>query len=364
MATKYKIKRSDFWYVSYIDTAGRRVQKSLGTKNKEIAEEKRREIEQDLARGRLNLPVRSRHSSLTAAVDEYLTVCRANHADRTYVADKAAMGQFRAFAEGRGVSSLPEVTLQLLEEFKIHRRATVSQASVNHDIKVVKTFVNRMVAERKLPESPFRDPAGKNLLKKLVVVKKPPRFFEMEEISRLLSTESRPRWRAIITVALNTGLRKGEIQNLTWDKSIDFTNRQILVVEDGSFRPKGRRIRSVPMTESCEAALRGLDRRGRYVFGVRGDKPFINNFNKQFSEILTRAKIQGGSPHTLRHTFAAHLCMAGVPLRTVADYLGHSETDVTELYGNLSPHHRNSAIRALPYASISGSEGTPDQTRS
>ena len=51
--------------------------------------------------------------------------------------------------------------------------------------------------------------------------------------------------------------------------------------------------------------------------------------------------------HTLRHTFASHLCMRGVPLRTVQEYLGHSDIRTTMRYAHLAPDHKNDAIKVL-----------------
>jgi len=56
------------------------------------------------------------------------------------------------------------------------------------------------------------------------------------------------------------------------------------------------------------------------------------------------------SVHSLRHTFASHLIMAGVPIKTVQVLLGHKSISTTlDIYGHLSLEHIALAINRLPY---------------
>ncbi len=62
---------------------------------------------------------------------------------------------------------------------------------------------------------------------------------------------------------------------------------------------------------------------------------------------MKKAEIEDFCFHDLRHTFASHLVMAGVPLLTVAELLGHKSIDMTKRYSHLSPNHKAAAVRVL-----------------
>jgi Phage integrase family len=62
---------------------------------------------------------------------------------------------------------------------------------------------------------------------------------------------------------------------------------------------------------------------------------------------LKQAGIDGFTWHSLRHTFASRLVMAGVPLRTVQELLGHQSASMTLRYAHLSPEHQLDAVRKL-----------------
>lgn len=57
-----------------------------------------------------------------------------------------------------------------------------------------------------------------------------------------------------------------------------------------------------------------------------------------------RAKLSGVTPHTLRHTSASRLVMAGVDLRTVQELGGWKELKMVERYSHLSPKHKADAV--------------------
>jgi integrase len=66
-----------------------------------------------------------------------------------------------------------------------------------------------------------------------------------------------------------------------------------------------------------------------------------------FRAACRRAKLDGVVFHTLRHTFASRLVMAGTDLVTVKELLGHSSLDMVLRYAHLSPGHMQAAVQRL-----------------
>ena len=67
-------------------------------------------------------------------------------------------------------------------------------------------------------------------------------------------------------------------------------------------------------------------------------------FRKAFSGVLTAAKVKGFRFHDTRHTFASRLVMAGVPLNTVRELMGHASLEMTLRYAHLAPDNLQAAV--------------------
>lgn len=93
-------------------------------------------------------------------------------------------------------------------------------------------------------------------------------------------------------------------------------------------------------------------RQGEYVFCDENGKPCVNIQNG-FKAACRRARITDFRFHDLRHTFASHLVMVGVNLRTVQELMGHKDIKMTMRYSHLSPEHRQEAVGLLDL-SLSG----------
>jgi len=101
---------------------------------------------------------------------------------------------------------------------------------------------------------------------------------------------------------------------------------------------------TVPLNSVVRTALDQLKRTATLdmVFG-RG------SIGKAFRKACTVAEIKVVTPHTLRHTFASRLVMAGVDLRTVQELGGWRSLALVERYSHLSPQHKAKAIERLAH---------------
>ncbi len=83
-----------------------------------------------------------------------------------------------------------------------------------------------------------------------------------------------------------------------------------------------------------------------------GGKP-AQSIKTGFYKAAADAGLKGISPHTLRHTAAVHLAAAGVPMSKIAQYLGHSNTSVTErVYARFAPDHMRAEAEILDFDKV------------
>lgn len=180
-------------------------------------------------------------------------------------------------------------------------------------------------------------------------------FLTIEESAKLVAHAEAGRWQTMVVLSLNTGLRIGELCGLSWD-CVQWSN-STLVVRQNVYRgqigtPKGGRTREIPLNADALGALRNLPRRldVPWVFPQK-DGNYIRNPQHTAAEAIRRqAKRAGLRPigwHTLRHTFASHLVMAGVPIRAVQELLGHESLEMTLRYSHLAPSTKQDAVRVL-----------------
>jgi len=164
------------------------------------------------------------------------------------------------------------------------------------------------------------------------------RWLTQEEIARLLDACGKSRnkeLRAAVVIALNTGLRLGELLGLNWIY-VDLS-RGVIRLE---ITKSGRR-REVPLNGDSYRALVSLAPKseGR-VFQTRFIKTAYNN-------AVATAKLDDVNFHTLRHSFASWAMMRGVTPKELQELLGHASLAMTMRYAHLAPEHLRTAVGRL-----------------
>ncbi|MDO9622366.1 MAG: tyrosine-type recombinase/integrase [Pseudomonas sp.] len=151
--------------------------------------------------------------------------------------------------------------------------------------------------------------------------------------------------RPLVVTSINTGMRRGEVFNLTWT-DIDLKNK-IITVE--GVTSKSGQTRHIPMNKEVAETLTRWNKQSNgqgFVFPGKDGKR-IDNVTKSWAGLLALAKIEAFRWHDLRHTFASKLVMAGVPLNTVRELLGHSDLTMTLRYAHLAPDSKASAVELI-----------------
>jgi integrase len=190
------------------------------------------------------------------------------------------------------------------------------------------------------------------------------RFLSTEECGTLLNACDK-HLKPIVIMAMNTGMRKGEILSLKWD-NVDLNSGFILL--DSGMTKNGER-REIPINATLRTTLqelfKGTSDRPRRIdvtnvfYRVVYDDPtekakstgkaFVN-VQKSFSAACRRAKLKDFRFHDLRHTFASQLVMAGIDITTVKELLGHKTLTMTLRYAHLAPSHKVKAVDILDHA--------------
>jgi integrase len=185
-------------------------------------------------------------------------------------------------------------------------------------------------------------------------------FLDFSEAERLIAA-SHQQERTMVTVAIRTGLRVGELVALRW-ADVDLVARKLTVRQrwyKGKFAtPKGGRTREVPLSAQTVAELTAQKAR---TF-MRGDLVFLSDAGKllkpqraykRLLRLCRKAGIKSVSYHDLRHTFASHLVMRNVvPLKQVQEWMGHQSITQTEKYAHLAPGANTLAIDHLDGATL------------
>ncbi|MQA55642.1 site-specific integrase [Pseudomonas piscis] len=149
----------------------------------------------------------------------------------------------------------------------------------------------------------------------------------------------------LVLVSLNTGMRRGELFDLKWSE-VNFQTKTITVA---GATTKTSDTRHIPMNKEAVAVLEGWKkqaRKSRYVFpSQEGGR--LEDVKSAWLKLLERANIEGFRWHDMRHDFASRLVMAGVPLNTVRDLLGHADIKMTLRYAHLAPGTKAAAVELI-----------------
>jgi integrase len=159
-----------------------------------------------------------------------------------------------------------------------------------------------------------------------------------------------------------TGLRKGELLALRW-KDVDWTAARIRVRQNyvrGEFgTPKSKRsTRSVPMADDVAGELDRLFQGSRWQGD--GDLVFAHptsggplpkaNVTRRMRSALKVARLDHAHRfHDLRHTFGTRMAAAGVPLRTLQEWMGHRDLATTQIYADYAPSEREADMIAAAF---------------
>ena len=238
-----------------------------------------------------------------------------------------------AWAREFGNRPLGQITREEIEAWRRERMTTSRPATINRDLSRLRRMFSLAVEWGLLEESPMQG------IKFLRENNARTRYLSLEECQRLIASCMAPHIRAMVSVALHSGMRLGEILNLRW-YDLDFSSGFILVRDS-----KNGESRHVPMDATLFALFRAYPHRPStdLVFSSSSGGHIVD-VRTGFQNACKRAGLIDLHFHDLRHTFASQFVMSGGDLYILKEILGHKSITMTQRYAHLSPTYKIKAI--------------------
>lgn len=266
-----------------------------------------------------------------------------NTSENTEMSYRRDLDKVRKFMESRGTREVYAISSQDLKDYVSYLEdSKFAAATVSRNIAALKAFYHFMLQEGYVAEDLSES------LKAPKIEKKVPEILSPEEVVRLLEqpsgdTPKEIRDKAMLELLYATGIRVTELITLR----LSDVNMQmgVILCRDRS------KERVIPFGAAARSAL------VKYLDGTRdamlenktSDMLFANcsgqpmsrqGFWKLIKHYAKKAEIKADiTPHTLRHSFAAHLVENGADLRSVQEMLGHSDISTTQIYANMNHSH-------------------------
>ena len=248
-----------------------------------------------------------------------------------------------------GISDVEHVTSTNLNSYVLYlEKQGLSTATVSRNVASMKAFFHYVYYKRRIDSDPTET------IKAPHIEKRVPGILSMEETVQLLEQPSGTspkelRDRAMLELLYATGMRVSELISLKMTDLNLILN--YVVCSDGE------KERVIPFGDNARQALERYLKSGRaqllkdidsgYLFvNCSGNVMSRQGFWKLIKQYAAKAGIVADiTPHTLRHSFAAHLVQNGADLKAVQEMLGHSDISTTQVYLNMSADRVRSVYR-------------------
>ncbi len=289
------------------------------------------------------------------AVSEFITYLHnvKKASDNTRQSYQRDLKKLIAYLNSCGIDKPGDVSDKKLKEYvEKMLEGGAKPSSVSRSIASIKAFFHYMYSEGRVS----RDPSL--MLKAPRIEKKYPEILTPEEVVRLLEqpkgdTPKDIRDKAMLELLYATGIRVTELINL----EISDVNLKMSYLSCS----EGNKERVIPFGVAARDALTRYlktardtmvaDKTSTLLFAnCSGQHMSRQGFWKLIKFYAKKAGIAADiTPHTLRHSFAAHLVQNGADLRSVQEMLGHSDISTTQVYASMNHNHiRDVYTRAHP----------------
>ena len=266
-----------------------------------------------------------------------------NTSANTEVSYKRDLMKFVKFLNSRGISDFNSITEQDLKDYVTYLSdQNFKAATISRSIASIKALFHFLKGQGEI------DKDISVSLHAPKIEKKVPEIMTQEQIDALLSQPSGNspkdiRDKAMLELLYATGIRVTEFITLKV-ADLNMSNNTVMLRDAKKTRtvPFGR-----PAKEALDRYLDGTrenmieDKESEVLFAnCSGQTMSRQGFWKLIKYYARKAGIEADiTPHTLRHSFAAHLVENGADLKSVQEMLGHSDISTTQVYANMNQNH-------------------------
>ncbi len=330
-------KRGQVWWMQFT-YKGRLVRRSTETGDKRLANTIFGKVTTEIAEGKWLDKLDGEDKTFSDLAEKYVNEYAKQHKKSWAKDDERLKNHLIPFF---GEMIVTDITPKIISAYKGHRYAKgVKAATINRELAIMKHMYTIAVKE-------FEWCRDNPVMRVSMEKEGQPRdrWLTYEEEKRLM--EACPGWlQEIVTFALNTGMRQGEVLSLRWQDVNLFIG--IATLQE----TKNGERRSIPLNRTAWELLKAKSKvrylASDYVFtSDAGTKMDGGNFRTDFMKVLKTAKIVGFCFHDLRHTFATRLVQKGVDLYKVQKLLGHRDNKTTQRYAHHYPESLRSGVDIL-----------------
>lgn len=265
---------------------------------------------------------------------------------------RRVMTMFEKFIGAKRLSQLRAEDLEILKSMRKSQQPKVSDATINMDVRTIKAVMERAVTRGRLARNPFKD------VKQIRCPKKKIPYFSPEQMGVLLHTIREPWLKDIVSFAVCTCMRRGEILNLRW-KNVHLDDRFIEISSSDVYQVKQGQLRHAPLSNQALEILMRQRRDSEWAFADGEGQRFSGDYVCKKFKQYTR---ECGLPdelhfHSLRATGASWMASDGVPIYNVKEIMGHASVRTTEPYASLKDQSLRDAVERIALPSEKEREG-------
>lgn len=342
------VRNGDYWFFEW-KLQGKKVRRSSGLKVSEAKREDVRELEDDAKRTALESLLSTGDSS-TSQLQLTLEEAIERYYNEKWSRDRSGEKQRKNALVAAGIIGRRKQLSDITARDLINVKSTLferkkSGSTVNRHISAITTILNHACRYWEILDkvpAVKREDESQNIRLRVVT------WEEEKKILEACETLGELAFRDFYIVLVDTGLRKEEGRNLSYASHIDFPHGTITI---HAREHKNKRTKTIPMSKRVREVLTRRKDLGNYPFatGLTEDAPL-----KRLQKVLKAAGLQPVGDiviHSLRHTFAARLANAKVPIYEVSKLLGHTSVKTTERnYGHLFVDTLRTSISVLDEA--------------